>query len=269
MERLDQAAAGLHDGVTKDPADSIRARVQELKTHADDLYEAINLGDVKQAAKAAQHLAKTGANLAELLRKEAAKTSDPTLKAELEAAAKAIEKLVADAVAATKTALGNPSSPTAKTALKEKVDDLKLAADHAGDLLQSEIWDEKTLRDTAKSIEETMNKLQSNARKGDRKAVEENLTQLNNNAKRYLKVAEKRNFHNPGAEDPMAELRRLWNTIGHPAREVRTDGVVVFCFPHLNNYIFLSTSWLVNQMAAMLLSTTTSCQTLLRKYQMA
>jgi len=222
MDLLDKSSTGLLEGVTKDTADNIRAKAAEVKTHADDLFESVNRGDNKQAAKAATHLVTSSRALAELLRKEAAKTNDPQLKADLEAAAKSIEKQAADALAAAKAAMDNPNDPSKKTELKAKVEDLKRAVDLGSDFVFDDLFDEKTMRDTTKAIEEGMDKLQNNARKGDRKAVEEGLQQLNKDTKRFLKAANKRQAHNPAPQDPMAELRRLWNTIGHPAREVHS-----------------------------------------------
>jgi len=153
LDELDKSAKSLHEGVTKDHSDAIRARAEEVRSHSDDLADAISRNDREQAAKASKLLANSARQLAEDLRTQAARTTDPELKKDLERAAEQIERDLGEVLRTAKDALDNPNDLAKKTAMQSAIENLKRDANRCVDIVDDQLRDERVMRDTTKAIE--------------------------------------------------------------------------------------------------------------------
>jgi hypothetical protein len=223
LEQLDKTSGGLLGAVSKSPEDVVEAKAEEFKMYADELAQAVLKSDQRAAAEASKKLMKASKELAELLRAETGRVEDPALKQDLENAAKAIEVTATNALKHAKESLDAASDENKRIEALKSIETTKRAADHGSDLLHPIVHDERELRERSKDIAKLMVAVETASKRGDKGATDASLRKLESETRRFLRAAEKRHprLHpEDQKEDPLAELRRLWNTIGHPAREL-------------------------------------------------
>jgi DNA repair exonuclease SbcCD ATPase subunit len=209
--RIDNSTGQVSDIVANNrPEDEILSGLKDMKAALQNLGDKVAKRDGPGAANTSRVLVEAAKPLLEKVRKEAQNPNShlsPDARAQLNQNASDIEKTLPPVIKTAKDAIqtGNMDG------FNDASNRLKRAVSRTHDTLRPQ-QDEKGIKDTIADIESELVKLKDFARKGDVKNTQDTANRIATKGRNLHRMARK---HIPPGDpdDPMAELKKLWNKI--------------------------------------------------------